>query len=69
MSLLNVGKFFAMKFNVYRQSIKMIYFPFADIATVVGFFAVSLPFLDSSHEFTGLSKDERFRVSFSDSIH
>ncbi|KAK7603676.1 hypothetical protein V9T40_003675 [Parthenolecanium corni] len=34
------------------------------IATVVGFFAVSLPFLDPSHGFTGLSKDERFRFYY-----
>lgn len=31
------------------------------IASVVGFFAVSIPFLDSKHPFAHLSKDERFR--------
>lgn len=34
------------------------------IATVVGFFAVSIPFMDSRHSFTGLGKDERFRFYY-----
>jgi hypothetical protein len=40
-------------------------FSFSDFATAVGFYAVSIPFLDAEHLLlAGCGKDERFRVSF-----
>jgi hypothetical protein len=40
-------------------------FCFSDVATMVGFYAVSIPFFDVGHPLlAGCGKDERFRVSF-----
>lgn len=36
---------------------------FLDIATVVGFFAVSLPFMSTTSSLAHISQNERFRVS------
>lgn len=36
---------------------------FLDIATVVGFYAVSIPFMDRNSSLSGISQNERFRVS------
>lgn len=36
---------------------------FLDIATVVGFYAVSIPFMNRNSSLSGLSQNERFRVS------
>jgi len=46
---------------------------FLDIATVVGFYAVSIPFMNRNSSLSNLSQNERFRVStvltFSNKTH
>lgn len=37
---------------------------FSDIATVVGFYAVSIPFLTKGHPITGMDNNERFRLYY-----
>lgn len=60
----NVSEHFSIiitQFNLYLYF--YIIFFFLDIATVVGFYAVSIPFMNSKSYLSNLPQNERFRVS------